>query len=61
MAARSCKYSADAFCYTCGEFIKTTSKKFSVVASSRMCEAYNAYFGMPVCDQDKYWAPHYTC
>ncbi|XP_053960401.1 uncharacterized protein LOC128864672 [Anastrepha ludens] len=26
-----------------------------------MCEAYNAYFGMPVGDQDKSWAPHFAC
>ncbi|XP_066436113.1 uncharacterized protein [Eleutherodactylus coqui] len=26
-----------------------------------MCEAYKAYFGMPVVDQDKTWAPHFTC
>ncbi|XP_061433736.1 uncharacterized protein LOC133359273 [Lethenteron reissneri] len=26
-----------------------------------MCEAYKAYFGMPVEDQDKPWAPHFTC
>ncbi|KAL6461702.1 hypothetical protein MHYP_G00298470 [Metynnis hypsauchen] len=25
-----------------------------------MCEAYKAYFGMPVGDQDKPWAPHFT-
>ncbi|KAM5191561.1 uncharacterized protein ACMZJ9_000347 [Mantella aurantiaca] len=26
-----------------------------------MCEAYKVYFGMPVGDQDKSWAPHVTC
>ncbi|XP_061407376.1 uncharacterized protein LOC133342308 isoform X2 [Lethenteron reissneri] len=26
-----------------------------------MCEAYKAYFSMPVGDQDKPWAPHFTC
>ncbi|KAL7868607.1 hypothetical protein SRHO_G00100550 [Serrasalmus rhombeus] len=26
-----------------------------------MCEAYKAYFGMPVGDHDKPWAPHFTC
>ncbi|XP_061410987.1 uncharacterized protein LOC133344802 isoform X2 [Lethenteron reissneri] len=26
-----------------------------------MCEAYKAYFGMPVRDQDKPWAPHFSC
>ncbi|XP_076338945.1 uncharacterized protein LOC143240419 [Tachypleus tridentatus] len=26
-----------------------------------MCEAYKAYFSMPVGDQDKPWAPNFTC
>ncbi|XP_076346207.1 uncharacterized protein LOC143244781 [Tachypleus tridentatus] len=26
-----------------------------------MCEAYKAYFGMTVGDQDKPWAPHFIC
>ncbi|XP_051563221.1 uncharacterized protein LOC127446368 [Myxocyprinus asiaticus] len=30
-------------------------------ASAKMCEAYKAYFGMPVGDQDKSWAPHFNC
>ncbi|XP_076818916.1 uncharacterized protein LOC143464805 [Clavelina lepadiformis] len=58
---RICKHSADAFCFICGQFIKTRAKKHSVLASVKMCEAYNAYFGMPVGDQDKPWAPHFSC
>ncbi|XP_058859314.1 uncharacterized protein LOC131702005 [Acipenser ruthenus] len=61
MASRGCKHPADAFCYVCGQFIKTRAKKYSVEASAKMCEAYKAYFGMPVRDQDKPWAPHFTC
>ncbi|XP_058885016.1 uncharacterized protein LOC131737778 [Acipenser ruthenus] len=61
MASRGCKHPADAFCYVCGQFIKTRAKKYSVEASAKMCEAYKAYFGMPVGDQDKPWAPHFTC
>ncbi|XP_058862618.1 uncharacterized protein LOC131704953 [Acipenser ruthenus] len=57
MASRGCKHPADAFC----QFIKTRAKKFSVEASAKMCEAYKAYFGMPVGDQDKPWAPHFSC
>lgn len=29
--------------------------------SVRMCEAYKAYFKVQVGDQDKSWAPHYSC
>ncbi|XP_061433243.1 uncharacterized protein LOC133358811 [Lethenteron reissneri] len=61
MASRGCKHPADAFCYVCGQLIKTRAKKYSVEASAKMCEAYKAYFGMPVGDQDKLWAPHFTC
>ncbi|XP_076321172.1 uncharacterized protein LOC143230837 isoform X2 [Tachypleus tridentatus] len=60
MASRSCKYSSDAFCCVCGQFIKTRAKKYSVIASANTCEAYKAYFDMPVRDQDKPWAPRFT-
>ncbi|KAL7888111.1 hypothetical protein AOLI_G00030850 [Acnodon oligacanthus] len=56
MASRGCIHPADAFCYVCGQFIKTRAKKYSVKASAKICEAYKAYF-----DQDKPWAPHFTC
>ncbi|XP_076327901.1 uncharacterized protein LOC143234422 [Tachypleus tridentatus] len=36
-------------------------KRYTVTASAKMCEAYKAYFSMPVGDQDKPWAPHFTC
>ncbi|XP_033209928.1 uncharacterized protein LOC117168404 [Belonocnema kinseyi] len=61
MASRGCKYPADAFFYVCGYFIKTKAKKYSLETCFKMCEAYNAYFGMPVGDQDKSWAPHFAC
>lgn len=61
MASRGCKYPADAFCYVCGYFIKATANKYSLETGLKMCEAYNAYFGMPVGDQDKSWAPHFAC
>ncbi|XP_076309279.1 uncharacterized protein LOC143224821 [Tachypleus tridentatus] len=61
MASRSCKHSPDKFCCICGQFIKTTVKKYSVTASAKICEAYKAYFSMPIGDQDKPWAPHFTC
>ncbi|XP_076352689.1 uncharacterized protein LOC143248143 [Tachypleus tridentatus] len=39
----------------------TRTKKYFVAASAKTCEAYKAYFGMPIGDQDKFWAPHFTC
>jgi len=47
-------------CFICGEFIKTRGKKFSISSIVKMCEAYRAYFEMPVGDQDKSYAPHIT-
>jgi hypothetical protein len=61
MASRGCLHPADSFCYVCGQFIKIRAKKYSVEASRIMCEAYKAYFGVPVGDQDKSWAPHFAC
>ena len=60
-SSRGCQYSADAFCYVCGEFIKTRAKKYAVSSSKKMAQAYCLYFGMPVGDQDKTWAPHFSC
>ena len=34
--------------------------KYSVQAAIRMCEACNAYFGLPVGNQDKSWALHFV-
>lgn len=61
MASRGFLHPADSFCYVCGKFIKTRAKKYSVEASRIMCEVYIAYFGVQVGDQDKSWAPHFTC
>ncbi|XP_073511089.1 uncharacterized protein [Phyllobates terribilis] len=61
MTSRGCLHPTDAFCNVCGQFIKTRARKYFVKACCKKCEAYNAYFGMPVGDEDKSWAPHFTC
>src|SRR6218665_1950977 len=61
MAPRGCLHPVDVFCYVCGQFIKTRTRKYSVKACRKMCEAYQTFFGMPVGDQDKSWALHFTC
>src|SRR6218665_1799872 len=61
MASRGSLHPADAFCYVRGQFIKTKARKYSMKACRKMCEAYKTYYGMPVGDQDKSWAPHFTC
>ena len=60
MASRDCNRSPDAFCYLCGQFIKTRASKFSMITSKKMCAAYKAYFGILVGDQDKTCAPHFV-
>ena len=61
MSGRGCKYSADSLCYVCGEFFAKRAKKHCLVSSIRAKEAYHAYFGIPVGDQGKRWAPHVIC
>lgn len=61
MAARGCKYPTDSFCYVCGEFFAKRAKKYYLDSCTRAKEAYHAYFGIPVGDQDKRWAPHVIC
>ena len=61
MASGGCLHQENSFCYMCGQFIKTGARKYSVKACRKVCDVYMAYFGMPVGDQDKAWAPHFTC
>jgi hypothetical protein len=58
---RACKLSADSFCYICGYYIALKQEKHALFPDSNICKAYAAYFGVPVGDQDKSWAPHYSC
>ena len=58
MSSRCCKYSAGFFCYVCGEFFAKKAKKHRLESCIRAKEAYHAYFGMPVGDQDKRWTLH---
>ena len=61
MTARGCKYSADSFCYVCGEFFAKRTTKHCLNNCIRAGDACLAYFGMPVGDQEKRWAPHVIC
>ena len=54
---RECRNSPDRFCYICGKFTFSDKKEISDVVK----RAYFAYFGMPLGDQDKPWAPHVVC
>ncbi len=61
MALRGCKHSNDEFCYVCGTFLAKNAKKHPLKNRSRVKEAYLAYFGIQIGDQDKSWAPHVIC
>lgn len=61
MSSKKCKNPVDSFCYICGEFIKVRAKKICLSSNTRLCEAYEAYFNLPVRSQDKVWAPHFSC
>ena len=55
---RRCVNSPDSFCYTCGSY---TPQKQRRNITQFYKNAYKAYFGMPLGDLDKKWAPHYVC
>ncbi|KAG8231492.1 hypothetical protein J437_LFUL007674 [Ladona fulva] len=55
------RYLADGILLCLRQFIKTREKRYSVEAYTKMCEAYKAHFGIPVCDQDKSWALFSSC
>ena len=48
----------DRFCFVCGKF---TSKKQQRNITHDVKKMYAAYFGCPLGDQDKTWAPHKIC
>ncbi|GBO16541.1 hypothetical protein AVEN_150121-1 [Araneus ventricosus] len=55
---RCCENDPNSFCYSCGEYML---KKQRNTITSFVKKAYFWYFGMKLGDQDKYWAPHFTC
>ena len=58
---RPCKISSDCFCYVCGYYINLRQMKHKIIPETKFFEAYEAYFGMKMGDQDKSWAPHFCC
>ena len=59
MAGRGCcKNNPDHFCFICGKLAYSSERK---KISDFVKRAYLAYFGMPLGDQDKSWAPHVVC
>ena len=55
---RGCANNPDLFCYVCGRFTKTKDRRN---ITPFIQNAYHAYFGVKLGDQDKYWAPHKVC
>ena len=35
--------------------------KSAITLGTKFAKAYHAYFGMPIGDPDKSWAPHFCC
>lgn len=61
MACRGCKLLPDNFCYVCGHYVSSKQLKYNIARDTKYYDAYNVYFGMPIGDQDKSWAPHIIC
>jgi hypothetical protein len=55
---RLCKNHPDVFCYVCGSFLITSQRRN---ITTDLCKIYRLYFGCPLGDQDKAWAPHVIC
>lgn len=55
---RECVNHPDDFCYVCGE-ITFKAQRRNITPFLRQC--YKLYFGCPLGDQDKGWAPHVMC
>lgn len=53
-----CRNNPDSFCYICGEY---TFERHRKQMSPVVHKAYKLYFGCPIGDQDKKWAPHFCC
>ena len=61
MAHRGCKNPTDIFCYVCGFYVGGKQISYKIQRSTKYSLAYHLYFGMPIGDQDKSWAPHIIC
>ena len=55
---RSCSNEPNIFCYICGAFTLSAQRKN---ITPFIKQAYQAYFKVPLGDQDKTWAPHKAC
>lgn len=55
---RDCRNHPNTFCYVCGEYTLKSQKR---TITTDLCKIYGAYFGCPLADQDKTWAPHIIC
>ena len=61
MASRRCRNLPDSFCYVCGYYIGLKQTSYKIFQGTKVCIAYKLYFGVPIGDQDKSWAPHVVC
>ena len=52
------KNNPNIFCYICGE-VTFSDRKANI--TSFVKETYLSYYGMPLVDQDKEFAPHICC
>lgn len=60
MASRffQCVNNPDFFCFVCGHYLFKEQRRR---IDSQHCDLYEQYFGIPLGDQDKSWAPHTIC
>ena len=55
---RACTNHPDNFCYVCVFFFVKSQRR---TITNQLKNIYELYFGCPLGDQDKSWAPHVIC
>jgi hypothetical protein len=56
-----CVNSPASFCYICGKYFVTRQLTQLRLITNEVCELYNKYFKMVLCDNTKSWAPDKAC
>lgn len=61
MSSRTCKREPNDFCYICGHYIRSGSRKYSL-SGAKLQQSFEEYFHLKLTqDIGKPWAPQFSC
>lgn len=60
MNSHNCKNDPQHFCYVCGKYTLIKDRR-CIQSSKSFQDAYSAYFGLKIINQDQWWTPHNVC